>query len=223
MPLSGQGGPAAATGLPRLIVPRVITEQVCQGTQADLRPRPPVPTFLMHESETNQVPPNQVTGQDFTLAFRTILARGRICAGHSINAWATHARVDPRSLNRFVNHGRAIFCGYAWRICTSLGLAFPDLIRQAVELAFETGPGGRPTVKGTARREKKSTLHHVFPCESGAFSGELSQRLATSVRECHLSLTDIAQISGLSRPSLSRLGQPGRDNHTLAYLFHDFF
>jgi len=173
----------------------------------------------MPKSDLTPHSQNQVNGLDFTLAFRTILGRERICAGHSINAWATHSCVDPRSLSRFVYQGRSIQCGYAWRLCTSLGLDFPGMVRQSIELAYRIGPGGRPSWKGTAQQGRKPSLHRVSSCESAAFTEALALRFAAAIKESGLSLTAIAQGSGLSRPSLSRLGQSGRDNHSLSYLF----
>ena len=173
----------------------------------------------MLQNEPTRRSREHVNGEDFSLALRTILSSRRHVSGHSVNAWATHAQVDARSLGRYLMRGRSNRFEYAWRLGAALGLPVSLMVAEAISLAYRTGPEGRPHVKGSDYLPRSPILHRVCILESGKATRALSQCLSIAVKNSGFSLARIAQKSGLSRPSLSRLGRLGRANHRLDYLF----
>jgi len=163
-----------------------------------------------------------VTGIVFLDAFRTVLVREYQATGISITEWAQAARVERRSLDRFVQQGRGVGCAYAWRLCESLGLRFDVVVQTAVELAFRQTAGGRFTWKASLLRGRSQgapVAIEVTMEEARLFSRHLCTLLHARLVRCGLSKSELARRGGVDRTALSRLHDDSRQNLTLPVLF----
>ncbi len=163
-----------------------------------------------------------VNGEVFLRAFRTVLVREYRATGLSITAWARAARVERRSLDRFVQQGRSVGCAYAWRLCESLGLRFEVVVQAAVNLAFRQVAEERFTWKASLHGGSPLDARvgvEVTKEEARLFSRHLCALLAAKVAVCGLSISELARRGGVDRTAFSRLVDDSRQNLTLPVLF----
>jgi len=151
-------------------------------------------------------------------AFCTILIREHRGSGRSMARWARDSGVELRSLKLLLDGVRAIRCVYAIRLCCGLQLSFVRVLREAIQLKFNTSAGRR-----CAWRSRLLGDHSAYddtPAqEAGKLAASLCGALARRIAHSGRSFSDLARQSGVERTVISRLGQPGRQNPSLQSLF----
>lgn len=154
----------------------------------------------------------------FLHAFCTILIREHLGSGLSLAQWARTSGVELRSLKLLLDGFRAIRCVYAIRLCCGLQLSFARVLREAIQLKFNTSAGRRCAWR--SRLLGDLSAHDDTPAqEAETLAASLCSALARRIAHSGRSFSELARESGVERTVISRLGQPGRQNPSLQSLF----
>lgn len=151
-------------------------------------------------------------------AFCTILILEHRGSSRCLAQWARDSGVELRSLKLLLDDVRAIRCVYAIRLCCGLQLSFARVLREAIQLKFNTPAGSRCAWR--SRLLEDLSAHDDRPAqEAGKLAASLCSALARRIAHSGRSFSELARQSGVERTVISRLGQPGRQNPSLQSLF----
>jgi hypothetical protein len=154
----------------------------------------------------------------FLDAFWTILIQEHRGSDLSLAKWARASGVELRSLKLLLERPRAIRCAYAIRLCCGLQLSFVRMLREAIQLKFNTPPGRRCAWR--PRLLQDLSAHDATPAhDAGNLAASICTALARSTADSGRSFSALARESGVERTVISRLDQAGRQNPSLLSLF----
>lgn len=154
----------------------------------------------------------------FLDAFCTLLIREQRGSAMSLAQWARASGVELRSLKLLVEGVRAVRCTYAIRLCWGLQLSFARVLREAIQLKFQT-PAGKRCAWRSHLLKDRSAFEARPAREAAQLAAALCDALARRVADSGRSFSELARASGVERTVISRLGQAGRQNPSLQSLF----